>query len=287
MSAVDPTGTRLETSWWPEGQLTGEGPISPVKAKGLAPPLLALHGFGATPNEVLMLMGIAEEFGLARSAPLLPGHGTHARDLARTVYADWYKAAEREFLELAQQGPVIVAGQSMGGVLALDLASRHPAKAKAVAVLATATRLTSPYPNYGVALAPYVGLGGFFMPKFGGPNIRDPEAKSSHVTYNTQPIAAAAEVRRAGLRVLGQLSRIGCPAFIAHGKHDGVCPVANAWEIAERLGTCDKELVILEDSAHIVTKDHDRKLLEHKLRGFVGRVVALARPAVSQRPVEP
>lgn len=277
-------GTPLNPKRWPKGELTGEGAIAPISEAGNTPALLALHGFTATPNEVLMLTDIGAELGLMRSAPLLPGHGTHARDLAATRYADWYAVAAAEFERLSEFGPVIVAGQSMGAVLALDLASRHPGRVAGVAVLATATRLTSPFPNLGLALLAALRADRWFMPKFGGPNIRDDGTKHTHVTYDAQPVAAAVELRKAGLRVLDQLQRIRCPVFVAHGEHDAVCPVSNAWEIASRLSTPDVELLILEDSAHILTKDKDRERLRQRLSAFLQRV---ARPAGAQRPVEP
>jgi carboxylesterase len=259
--------------WWPDGTLIGDGPIDEVAVHGAWPAVLALHGFGATPNEVLMLTELAGELGLCRRAPMLPGHGTHASDLAKSGYADWYGVAEREFLQLAVRGPVIVAGQSMGSVLAMDLASKHPKLIAALVVLANATRMTSPYPDLAMAAVGQLGLTNFFMPKFGGPNILDVANKGSHRTYGTQPIRPALELRDAGLMVLRRLPRISCPTFIAHGKHDSVCPVENAWDVAGRLGTTDVELLVLDNSAHVITKDADRGLLRDRLRKFLLRVV--------------
>src|SRR5690606_581509 len=122
------------SNWWPKGQLRGDGPIDAVDLPGRNPALLAIHGFGATPNEVLMLTEEARALRLRTRAPLLPGHGTHAGDLARTSYADWYASAERELLQLSESDSVIVGGQSMGAVVALDLAATHPSRVRALVV---------------------------------------------------------------------------------------------------------------------------------------------------------
>jgi carboxylesterase len=281
MNEVDVSWARGARTKTEKGGLVGTGSIAPVREPGRGPSLLALHGFGATPNEVLMFTDVAAELGLRRVAPLLPGHGTHARDLARTTYADWFTAAAHEFEQIAQHGPVIVGGQSMGAVLALDLASRYPERVAAVAVLATATRLSSPFTDWGLACVSALGADQWFMPKFGGPNMRDASAKQGHITYDLQPVAAAADLRRAGLRVLGQLQLIKCPAFVAHGVHDAVCPVTNAWEIAQRLGTPDVELSILQGSAHILTKDCDRDALRLKLRAFFERQASALKPSAA------
>ncbi len=264
------------------GELWGQGPFEEVDAPGEYPALLAIHGFGATPNEVYLLTELAQKLGLRTRAPLLPGHGTRPEDLAPLRYSDWYAAAEREFLALAEQGPVIVGGQSMGAVIALDLAAQFSPRVAGVIALGSATRLTSPYPNLALALAERAQLPDFSMPKFDGPNISAPEGKRSHRTYSAQPMRAAMSLRRAGLRVLGKLGHIQCPAFIAHGRNDQVCPVENAWEIADGLGSSDPEVLLLARSAHIVTKDADQQRLRQRLQSFLSR---LAEPA--QRPVEP
>lgn len=263
------------------GELIGKGQLEGFRAKGRAPSLLALHGFGSTPGEVLLLTDLANERGLAHVAPLLPGHGTRASDLARTDYGDWYDAAEDELLELSEAGPVIVGGQSMGAVLALDLAAQQPTRICAAIVLATATRLQGPYPSLALAAAVRAGVPDFLMPKFSGPDISLPELKLNHLTYDAQPIYAAEELRRAGARVRARLGAVHCPTFIAHGLHDHVCPVANAWDVADRLGTSDVEVVLLPRSCHILTKDQDRARLRTRVSAFLDRVLT------AQRPVEP
>lgn len=265
-------GWRRALQNWPKGELRGQGSIAEVDQPGRTPAVLGLHGFGATPNEVLLLMDVAAELGLRRRAPTLPGHGTHARDLARTLYRDWYACAERELLALAQTGPVIVGGQSMGSVLAMDLAYHHPDHVLGLIALASATRLSSPFPDLFLSFARHLPGWDFALPKFGGSNVLDPQTKSQHVTYSTQPMQAALQLRAAGLRVLGQLPRVHCPTFVAHGRFDAVCPVNNAWEVCERIGTQDVELVLLPQSAHILTKDRDRSQLKTRLQRFVQRL---------------
>jgi carboxylesterase len=254
------------------GQLWGDGPTAEINEAGRNPALLAIHGFGSTPNEVYLLCAEARPLGLRLRAPLLPGHGTSAAALAKTRYSDWYAAAEREFLKLTETGPVVVGGQSMGAVIALDLASNFPASVVGVVALANATRMTGPYPDLALALASKLRVPDFMMPKFGGPDIADIEQKAHHRTYSSQPMHAAFSLRDAGLRVLEQLSRITCPVFIAHGRHDHVCPVENAWRVADKLGSQDVEVMLLPRSRHIVTKDVDRVLLARRIRRFLERV---------------
>src|SRR5689334_16106082 len=101
------------------GALTGPGDPSPIDRPGAAPPVLAIHGFGGTPLEVELVADVAREMGLRVHAPLLPGHGTNARDLAKTGWDDWSRAAGAALDVIAQPGtPAIVVGLSLGALLA-------------------------------------------------------------------------------------------------------------------------------------------------------------------------
>src|SRR5689334_5660721 len=96
------------------GALRGGDP-SPVRVDGKGPAVLALHGYGGTPFEVRLVVEVAQELGLAAYAPLLPGHGTHARELARTRFPDWLAAAETALDSLVgSSGHAVVAGLSLG-----------------------------------------------------------------------------------------------------------------------------------------------------------------------------
>lgn len=260
--------------------LLGGPPVGTLEVAGRSPALLALHGFGATPQEVELVVGIARELGLAALAPLLPGHGTSVLDLARTRYRHWLGAAERALLALAgEHSRVIVVGSSMGSLLALDLAVDHPEQVLGVGVLGSPIRLPWPYPSLALALIERLKIPDFTLPK-AGPDILDEEGRRTQITYSEQPAYAGNEVRRAGRRVEGRLGLVTCPAFVAHGRHDLVCPAKNARVVHARLGTParDKELLLLERSHHIITRDVERELLRARLRAFVERVAARAEP---------
>src|SRR5256885_1158853 len=78
-----------------------------------------------------------------------------------------------------------------------------------------------------------------------GGDTADAEGRATHRGYGLQPIRGACEVLRGGERTLELLPRVTVPAFIAHGAHDHVCPVANAENVARLLGSRDKTVLIL------------------------------------------
>ncbi|HWO09428.1 MAG TPA: alpha/beta fold hydrolase [Polyangiaceae bacterium] len=274
----------------PRAAMLGGAPLGTLLVSGGSPSLLALHGFGATTQEVAMVVDIARQLGLAARAPLLPGHGSSVHELARTRYADWLGAAARALRELSNAAaPVIVVGSSMGSLLALDLAADFPDLVAGVGVLGCPIRLGWPWPSLALAAVELLGIPDFTLRK-SGPDIRDPVARRTQVTYGEQPAHAGNEVRRAGHRVERRLGSVVCPAFVAHGREDHVCPVRNARLVHEKLGTpvSQKELLILERSYHIITRDLERDLLATRLTGFIERVARAARePKAAPAPNAP
>jgi len=255
----------------PRGVLVGRGSPDPLEVQGARPVVLALHGFGGTPLEICLVVDVARELGLRAHAPLLPGHGTHATDLAERGWDDWLGAAAAALDELAADGPVIVAGLSMGSLLAAHLAATRPDDVLGLALLANAAWLGWPFPTLALDIIRKLHVPDFSMPKAGA-DIADPEARRTHLTYDAQPVHAAVRVLEAGRRVRAELERVRCPTLILHGARDRLCPPSNARRVASRLGTLDPVVVMLPRSRHIVTRDYDKEQAARELRTFFERV---------------
>src|SRR5262245_9351994 len=159
------------------GALHGGDP-SPVRIDGKGPAVLALHGYGGTPFEVRLVVEVARELGLAAYAPLLPGHGTHASDLARTRFPDWLGAAETALESLLPQaGSAVVVGLSLGSLIAAHLAVSRK-EVCGVGMLANATKLFFPFPDLALRLVERLHLADFSVPKIGA-DIADAEARAT------------------------------------------------------------------------------------------------------------
>ncbi len=261
-SELHPSGGR---DW---GALVGTEPICPPLAEpGAGPSLLLLHGYGATPCEMMPLAELGRARGLALTVPQLPGHGTHARDLARTSFSDWYAAAENALLSLSP--PVIVGGQSMGAVLAMKLAAQHPARVGGLVALANALRLHWPHPALSLDLLGLLPRGDLLLPKRHGPDIGDPDGRKRHRNYSASPARAALSLQRAGRAVSTLLPRIQCPTLLVHGLLDRVAPVSNVWLAADRIGTAHLEVLILQHSHHILTQDFEVVALCRRVERFI------------------
>ena len=260
------------------GALTADAP-APIRIQGAAPGVLAFHGFGGTTREVELCTEVAEEVGLAALARSLPGHGSHARDLAKTRFADWVAGAESAYQELAAAGPVIAAGISMGSLVAAQLAITHPDRVQGLVMLANAAWLRPPL-AFALRAGGLLRIPDFLVKKKGGSDIADPAARSTQISYTADPVHAAIDLERAGRAIRERLSQVRCPTLIIHGALDRVCPVENAWRVANLLGTKDVRVVIMPRSHHIVTRDVEKAEVARELRNFYSRITA-------QPPVEP
>ncbi len=246
------------------------GAATIVREGGL-PTVLAFHGFTGVPAEVQLICDVASEIGLAAVAPVLAGHGQDARILARTAYSDWLESARPYFEEARKKGPVILAGLSMGSLVATELALSAPADVAGLALLSNAFWLKTPHPALSLRIAELVGAPDFYVDKKGS-SLRDPAGRALHISLDAQPVRSAISLLAAGRRLRDELFRIHRPTLFLHGALDVVCPVRNAWEAARRVGTNDTKVIILPHSGHIITRDFGREQVANELRGFFERV---------------
>lgn len=253
------------------GRLLGTGDPGALRASGRPPAVLALHGFGGTPSEVAIAVEVAASLGRRAFAPLLPGHGTHANDLARARWGDWTRAAEAALDEVTREGePAIVVGLSLGSLIATHLTVEKPGSVRALVLLANAFWLMSPFPAWGLALVDRLKFRDFRLPKLAA-DIADPEARRNHLTYGEHPVHAAVEVHRAGLFMRERLKEVRVPTLLLHGSRDRVCPSRNAERVARMLGSTDVRVVCLPRSRHVLTRDVERATVAAELRAFFER----------------
>jgi carboxylesterase len=258
------------------GNLIGEGDPSPISVDGDPGQgaVLALHGFAGTPNELRPVTDLAVRRHLFVRAPRLAGHGPNARELMNVGWTDWVKTATDALLDLHARAAtkVVVCGLSLGSLLATHLAATYPDRVAGLIVMSNPTWLRFPSPGLMLELCDLVKPfdNNFFIPKAGA-DIREPEARRMHMTYDVNPGKSAVEVLRAGRLVRTELSAVKCPTLVVHGRYDQVCAVTNAERFARALGTTDVEVAIMPNSGHIVTVDWDRGTVAERIDEFFAR----------------
>jgi carboxylesterase len=104
--------------------------------------VLLLHGFTGSPRDLTRLVDHLQANAFAVSLPRLPGHGTNGMDFLQADWRDWLRAAVDAWLDLRARCAVVhIVGHSMGGLLAVLLASHFPAGR--LALLAPAFQFTN------------------------------------------------------------------------------------------------------------------------------------------------
>src|SRR5262249_20315112 len=98
---------------------------------------LLIHGLGGTPIEMRYVAQGLARAGHTASVPQLAGHCGSVEDLRVTGWQDWYSTVEHEHRRMASHcRSIIVCGLSMGAILAIHHAARHPREVTAMGLYA-------------------------------------------------------------------------------------------------------------------------------------------------------
>lgn len=184
-------------------------------------------------------------------APDLPGYGETPTVFPYTAEALADQVAE--CLVATPGGPVNLVGWSMGGMVALALAARHPQMVARLLLIGTSPAFVN-RPGWGFGLAPEV-LAGFAadlaqdyratLLRFLALQARGGDAARAVVGRLREAVFARAEpapdVLAAGLDLLRTVDlrdmagQVRCPTLVVHGVHDTLCPVSAGQWLAEHI----------------------------------------------------
>ncbi|CAI3796095.1 alpha/beta hydrolase [Pseudarthrobacter sp. MM222] len=231
------------------------------------------HGFTGSPLSILPWAQHLADQGFAVSVPLLPGHGTDWRDLARHSWQDWYTAFETAYQELAAETrECFVAGLSMGGTIALHAAARHQVAGVAV---------VNPGLSFYDRRVRYIGLLKYLQRTTVPVQEQNPTAAPTEDgDYSLTPLAAVHQLSRLFRATVRELPGVEAPALVFKSDTDIVVPPSSLELLRRRLGSRDVEVVPLRNSGHVATLDVDAPLIfEHSSRFFLRHAAAASASA--------
>ncbi|MBT7990086.1 MAG: alpha/beta fold hydrolase [Anaerolineae bacterium] len=211
--------------------------------------ILLSHGFTATTAEVRL---VAEKFhaqGYTVAAPLLPGHGTTPEDLNQTKWRAWVKSGKESLQKLFEScEQVWVAGASMGGLLALYLASTNPKISGALL--------------YVPAIRTMMGKMDILQLYLGAPFVKELardflDGSDLWQGYPGLPLKGIIQFLRFQTATLKRLSHIHQPVLIFQGTHDlTVAPEAGEI-IMDGVSSEIQEHRWMENSSHSILLDEE------------------------------
>lgn len=237
-----------------------------------APPLLLIHGLGATKASWLTVVPqLARNFRVI--AMDLPGFG--ASDKPRGRYdARWFADRVTRFIDALGYGSVYVAGNSMGGRIATELGIEHPHRVNAIACLCPAAAFTHrPALAFVRALRPELGIVASRLPRsrilpqmrglFADPRCVEQEWYDAAVDdfLNVWKSPRARMAFFASLRSIyldepegtsgfwGRLAGMSVPSLYIYGRHDALISHRFAKKVQRTLPGA--EVVVWSDCGHV------------------------------------
>lgn len=264
-----------------------------VLEAGEGPAVALLHGLGgAASNWLAVAPALA---GRARVVvPELPGHGGSSALPAPVATLDAYADRVAGVLD----APAVVAGHSLGGLVALRLALRHPQFVRGLVLAGSAgISIGTRRSQRALAVASLIQPGKRISPlcrlvsqsprlreiAFGFVSVADPRSFEPRVAEAF--IAGAAlhtGVREAADALVRTdprrgLERVSIPALVLHGARDRQVPLGDAFEYARLL---DAPLRVIANCGHLLIGERPRAVVD-AIGSVLDRVVD-----VDELPVE-
>lgn len=250
---------------------TAEPFFFPGKGKNAKIGCLVSHGFTGAPKEMRWLGEYLNQNGYSVCGLRLTGHATRPEDMIRARYTDWMVSIEDGYhLLRGSTDKVFLLGLSMGGVLALTMASRLPVHG--VVAMSTPYKL----PDHPLLrIAPLIAL---FIPYLSkgkgtpGADWFDQEVFQQHIAYPKNPVRSAYELNRLLGVMRTSLGEVKVPVLLIHSRDDTYVLKDSMETIHGALGSSDKQMLWVEGGGHVITEEPTRHQVFQAVAAFIQRV---------------
>jgi carboxylesterase len=259
--------------------------------RGNATGALLIHGLGGTQFDLGSLHKMFQRCGVQTHALTLPGHGTRPEDLLPVVAEQWLDAMTRAYRELLPRYDTLhLVGMCMGSLLALEIAKRENHARGRLVVLAAPVFIdgwsTPWYRELRHLLYRFAPFAARMKVEEEDPyGIKNDLVRSivkarfergDGFHYRWVPLRCIEQVDRLRGWVMKGLDGIACPTLIVHAREDELTSLRSAYFLRDHLIHAAPELVVLENSYHMVCVDNDRRQVAESVAGHLGLDMAAA-----------
>ena len=222
-----------------------------------------LHGFSSTTYEVKDLAKFLGKNGFHTVANNLPGHGTTVEECNRIKYHNWLDFVKQDLADLSTVSKkVFVIGNSMGGVLALYLASQFPLNGFIVGGTVLKFR---DYFQTNILVPLFCNL-----IKTQNKNTFKPHKNIKFYGYQKYPLIALNEYRKMIKVVLLNMKKIKPPGLIIHSHSDKMSLRNNVDLIKKTIKNAVLDTFFINNAHHnMFDKNPDQKLIFNKILDFL------------------
>ena len=223
--------------------------------RGNVPTLLFLPGYASDMEgtKAVALDSLAERRGLAMLRLDYSGTGSSGGRFEEGTLALWLEEALAAVDQLTS-GPLVLAGSSMGGWIALHLALLRPERVRALVGIAAAPDFT----DWGFSERQKAAL-----QRHG--KVEEPNP------YGPEPQLFTRLFWESGqrLRLLDSEIPIDCPVRLLHGEADEEVPVDVALRLMRRLRSADVQLTVLKGGGHRLSEPHEIRAILSTVEALV------------------
>jgi len=255
-----------------------EAKTAPFELPGSRGACLLIHGFTGSPWDMRPLGEALSRSGIAVHGVRLPGHGTTPAAMLDARAPDWLLACDEALGQLPGRR-VAVGGLSMGALLALVLAARHPDRVAGVAALAPAVRFRDHTLNSLRRVRAAIPLLELVRPwvRKDTTDLLDPHARAEAPVLPAWPSARLRDLWEMQDLAWGSARRVTCPVLVLVAAEDHVVDPSGAAALVRRLEAAPSvRYVQIENSAHILPRDRNGELVAAEVTAFVDRTVGPA-----------
>lgn len=246
--------------------------------------VLLFHGMTGSPYELKKYGQYLHSLGYDVFANCLPGHGDKVEEIYTVKYTDWLDFAFNRFKDLkSTYDEVYVSGLCLGAVLAIAVAEKYKSEVDGVIALSTTLYLDGwRLPWYKIFMP--VGLATLVRFYYTYPecdphgiknlrtrNIVKKLLQKGDVGMNDFPMTCIYELLKLSrfVRNKKRLSQVESPILFIHSKEDDLTSPKSSKDVYNAISSADKELIILEDSYHMVLYDNEKEFVFNKVGGFL------------------
>jgi carboxylesterase len=237
--------------------------------------IMLIHGLGGTPVEMKIVAKRLNRYGFSVLCPLLAGHCSSEADLVATTWNDWTASVQNAHERMVEHMDVIFAGGlSAGAVLSLYTAQRNPGGIRGLVLYSITLRWDGwSIPKFVTFLMPlllrlpYISKRYRFeeVYPYGLMNEKLRNRIHAQMQSGDAPAAGLSSTPGTSMRELWRLVDIvkknlpglSTPTLLIHARNDDIAHLRNSVYVQRRLGG-PAELLLLENSYHIITVDQER-----------------------------